>query len=60
MPSLAARFEAGDSKTETVIFEWTGAEYSPTLCASTVQSTGKRRAVIVKHACTNSPALAAQ
>ncbi len=60
MPSLAARFEADDSKTETVIFEWTGAEYSPTLCASTVQSTGKRRAVIVKHDCANSPAIAAQ
>ncbi len=59
MPSLTARFEAGDSKAETVIFEWSGKEYQPTLCASIVES-GKRRLPITKHACANSPALAAQ
>ncbi|MGO9865265.1 MAG: hypothetical protein ACLPLR_16780 [Terriglobales bacterium] len=59
MPSLTARFEAGDSKAETVIFEWSGKEYQPTLCASIVES-GKRRLAISKHACAASPALAAQ
>jgi hypothetical protein len=59
MPSLTARFEAGDSKAETVIFEWTGKDYKPTLCASIVES-GKRRLPITKHDCSNSPALSAQ
>ena len=59
MPSLTARFEAGDSKAETVIFEWSGTEYKPTLCASIVES-GKRRLPITKHACAASPALAVQ
>lgn len=59
VPSLTARFEAGDSKAETVIFEWTGSEYKPTLCASIVES-GKRRLPISKHACAGSPALAEQ
>jgi len=60
MPSLTARFDAGDSKAETFIFEWTGKDYKPTLCASIVESTGKRRAAITKHSCANSPALPAQ
>jgi hypothetical protein len=60
MPSLTARFDAGDSKAETFIFEWTGKDYKPTLCASIVESTGKRRASITKHACTNSLSLPPQ
>ncbi len=56
MPSLTGRYEAGDSKAETVIFEWSGKDYKPTLCASIVES-NKRRLAIAKHDCANSPAL---
>ena len=54
MPSLTARFEAGDSKAETVISEWSGKGYQPTLCASIVES-GKRRLPITKHVFRLSP-----
>ena len=57
MPSLTGRYEAGGSKAETVIFEWTGKEYKPVLCASIVES-NKRRLAITKHECANSPAVA--
>jgi hypothetical protein len=50
MPALSGKLQVSDSEAETIIYEWTGAEYRASICATVVQENG--HPVITKHACT--------
>jgi hypothetical protein len=50
MPSLSGKLQVSDSEAETIIYEWSGGEYQPGICATVVQENGGRP-VITKHAC---------
>jgi hypothetical protein len=51
MPALSGKLQVSDSEAETIIYEWSGGEYQPGICATVVQESGGHP-VITKHACT--------
>jgi hypothetical protein len=51
MPALSGKLLVSDSEAETIIYEWSGGEYQPGICATVVQESGGHP-VITKHACT--------
>ncbi len=53
LPSLSGKFQVSDVKEETTIFDWSGKEYEPSLCATVTQRKGQRLPSIAKHLCKN-------
>jgi hypothetical protein len=50
MPALSGKVQVSDSEAETIIYEWSGGEYQPGICATVVQEGGSHP-LITKHAC---------
>ncbi|MFZ0958475.1 MAG: hypothetical protein WAN60_19190 [Candidatus Sulfotelmatobacter sp.] len=50
MPALSGKMQVSDSAAETIIYEWSGGEYQPGICATVVQESGGHP-LITKHAC---------
>jgi hypothetical protein len=50
MPALSGKLQVSDSEAETIIYEWSGGEYQPGICATVVQESSGHP-VITKHAC---------
>ena len=50
MPALSGKLQVSDSEAETIIYEWSGGEYQPGICATVAQESGGHP-VITKHAC---------
>jgi hypothetical protein len=50
MPALSGKLQVSDSEAETIIYEWSGGEYQPGICATVVQERGGHP-VITKHPC---------
>jgi hypothetical protein len=49
MPSLTGQFEINPLKIETTVYDWTGKDYRPSLCATVTKS--KRVPTIAQHPC---------
>jgi hypothetical protein len=56
LPDLSGKIRVSDAKSETVVYEWNGSSYRPTLCAAVIQQKGHKRPAIVKHGCDKLPA----
>jgi hypothetical protein len=50
MPALSGKLQVSDSEAETIIYEWSGGEYQPGICATVVQESSGHP-VITKHVC---------
>lgn len=50
MPALSGKLQVNDSKAETIIYEWSGGNYQPGICATVAQESGGHP-VITKHPC---------
>jgi len=50
MPALSGKLQVSDSEAETIIYEWSGGEYQPGICATVVQKSSGH-SVITKHPC---------
>jgi len=50
MPALSGKLQVSDSEAETIIYEWSGGEYQPGICATVVQDSNGHP-VITKHSC---------
>jgi hypothetical protein len=55
LPDLSGKIQVSDSQSETVVYEWDGSGYRPTLCATVTQRPGQKRPAIVKHGCDRLP-----
>jgi hypothetical protein len=55
LPDLSGKIQVSDSQSETVVYEWDGSGYRPTLCATVTQRPGQKRPAIVKHGCDKLP-----
>src|SRR5262245_9088357 len=51
LPSLTGKVQLSESKAETTIYDWTGREYQPSLCATLTQGKGQTRPTIARHEC---------
>lgn len=60
LPSLSGKFQVDEAREETTIFDWTGKEYQPSLCASVMRRPGQRVPTIAKHQCRTSARIARQ
>jgi hypothetical protein len=49
MPSLTGQFNVDQARMETTVYDWTGKEYRPSLCATVIK--GKRVPTVTQHAC---------
>jgi hypothetical protein len=49
MPSLTGQFNVDQIRMETTVYDWTGKEYRPSLCATVIK--GKRVPTVTQHAC---------
>ena len=49
MPSLTGQFNVNPTTMETTVYDWTGKEYRPSLCASVIK--GKKVPTVTQHAC---------
>jgi hypothetical protein len=54
-PSLTGKLQLSDSKAETTVYDWTGSEYQPSLCATLTQLKGQPRPAIARHGCAKGP-----
>jgi hypothetical protein len=50
MPALSGKLQVSDSEAETIIYEWSGGEYQPGICATVVHESSGHPA-ITKHPC---------
>jgi len=55
LPSLTGKVQLSESKAETTIYDWTGSEYQPSLCATLTQGKGQTRPTIARHECAKGP-----
>lgn len=55
LPSLTGKLQLNESKSETTVYDWTGSEYQPSLCATLTQGKGQTRPAIVRHECAKGP-----
>ena len=55
LPSLTGKVQLSESKAETTIYDWTGREYQPSLCATLTQDKGQARPTIARHVCAKGP-----
>ena len=53
LPDLSGKIRVSDSQSETVVYEWGGSGYRPTLCATVTQRQAQKRPSILKHGCEN-------
>jgi hypothetical protein len=53
LPSLSGKYQVDELREETTIFDWTGQQYQPSLCATVTRHSSQRVPSIVKHQCTN-------
>ena len=51
LPSLSGKFQVNDAQEETTIFDWTGTNYQPSLCATVTQHGHERLPRISQHPC---------
>jgi hypothetical protein len=54
-PSLTGKMRLDESRAETTVYDWTGSDYQPSLCATITRVKGQKRPAIVKHECANVP-----
>jgi hypothetical protein len=51
IPSLSGKYQVSERAEETTIFDWTGKQYQPSLCATVTQRKNQRASSIVRHPC---------
>ena len=51
MPSLSAKFQVSPVEEETTVYDWSGKEYEPSLCATVTQRKNVRLPSISRHPC---------
>ena len=51
MPSLSGKFQVSAGQEETTVFDWSGREYQPSLCATVTQRKNVRLPAIARHPC---------
>ncbi len=51
LPSLSGKFQVNELREETTIFDWDGAKYEPSLCATVTRHPNQRVPSIMKHQC---------
>jgi len=51
MPSLSGKFQVTAGQEETTVFDWSGRQYQPSLCATVTQRKSVRLPSIVRHPC---------
>lgn len=51
LPSLSAKFQVSPAEEETTVYDWSGKEYEPSLCATVVQRKNVRLPSISRHPC---------
>ncbi|HWG88171.1 MAG TPA: hypothetical protein VN679_10345 [Candidatus Acidoferrales bacterium] len=51
LPSLSGKFQVGPAEEETTVYDWSGKEYQPSLCATVVQRKNVRLPSISRHPC---------
>lgn len=54
LPSLSAKFQVSSAEEETTVYDWSGKEYEPSLCAKVVQRKNVRLPSISRHPCKDS------
>jgi hypothetical protein len=55
LPSLTAKSQVSETRAETTVYDWNGATYKPSLCATVTQSENQKRPSIARHACSSEP-----
>lgn len=51
LPSLSGRFQVSQVRQETTIYDWTGSDYQPSLCATVTQQGHGHLPMISRHPC---------
>jgi hypothetical protein len=51
MPSLSGKLQLSAGQEETTVFDWSGRQYQPSLCATVTQRKNVRLPSIVRHPC---------
>jgi hypothetical protein len=51
MPSLSGKFQVSAGQEETTVFDWSGRQYQPSLCATVTQRKNVRLPSISRHPC---------
>jgi hypothetical protein len=51
LPSLSGKFQVSALQEETTIYDWTGTDYEPSLCATVTQRNNQRLPSISRHPC---------
>jgi hypothetical protein len=54
LPSLSGKFQVSPVEEETTVYDWSGKQYQPSLCATVVQRKNVRLPSISRHACKDS------
>lgn len=54
LPSLSGKFQVSAIQEETTVFDWSGKQYDPSLCATITQRRNIRLPSIARHPCTKS------
>lgn len=52
LPSLSGKFQVTPVQEETTVFDWSGKQYEPSLCATVTQRKNIRLPSIARHPCT--------
>lgn len=51
LPSLSGKFQVSELQEETTIYDWSGRDYEPSLCATVTQHKSRRIPSISRHSC---------
>lgn len=51
LPSLSGKFQVSSFQEETTIYDWSGTDYQPSLCATVTQNKNQRLPSISRHPC---------
>jgi hypothetical protein len=51
LPSLSGKFQVSAVQEETTIYDWSGTDYEPSLCATVTQRNNQRLPSISRHPC---------
>lgn len=51
LPSLSGKFQVSQEEEETTVYDWSGKDYEPSLCATVVQRKNVRLPSISRHPC---------
>lgn len=54
LPSLSGKFQVSPVQEETTVFDWSGKQYEPSLCATVTQRKNVRLPSIARHPCRES------